>query len=171
MAGSSEAGRSREGASVVTTGLAINCGPTLVDLRNRVSLLEEIRKRRAGVPRQAKQLKAATLQLLGTAIQSRSGCNPCSPSLEPALIAMLSKGKSASTWNDYAGVLRGWTAYAATAGTPFLPADPVHFANFLAKESVGEKGYGQTKRRVCAIDAISQLAEIPSPSKHPGAHW
>jgi hypothetical protein len=58
--------------------------------------LEEIRKRRAGVPRQAKQLKAATLQLLGTAIQSRSGCNPCSPSLEPALIAMLSKGKSAS---------------------------------------------------------------------------
>ena len=123
--------------------------------------------RRAGVPRVAKQLKPATLQLLNSAIQSRSGSNNPTTALAPALIAMLSRGKSASTWNDYAGVLHGWTAYATAAGTPFLPADPLHFANFLATKSVSERGYGQTKRRVCAIDAISQLAEAPSPSKHP----
>ena len=132
-----------------------------------MSLLEEVRMRRAGVPRVAKQLKPATLQLLNSAIQSRSGSNNPTTALAPALIAMLSRGKSASTWNDYAGVLHGWTAYATAAGTPFLPADPLHFANFLATKSVSERGYGQTKRRVCAIDAISQLAEAPSPSKHP----
>ena len=157
----------RDGVSTTTTDQAVNRGPTLVDLRNRVSLLEEIRMRRAGVPREAKQLKPATLQLLNSAIQSRGGISPSAPALAPALIAMLSKGKSASTWNDYAGALRSWTAYAAAAGTPFLPADPVHFANFLATESMGEKRYGQTKRRVCAIDAISNLAETPSPAKHP----
>ena len=48
------------------------------------------------------------------------------------------RGKSSATWNGYVSVLRQWQSlwetYAARQGTPFkfLPADPTHFANFLA---------------------------------------
>lgn len=138
-------------------------------------MLEEIRKRRAGVPREAKQLKPATMRILNMAIQSRNSSTslpggPAStataPPLAPALIAMLSKGKSANTWNGYATALRGWEAFSTTSGTSFLPADPTHFANFLATAAATERGYGQTKQRVNAIAAISSLAEVPSPAKH-----
>jgi hypothetical protein len=49
-------------------------------------------------------------------------------------------------------------------GTPFLLADPTHFANFLAEAAQGEAGPTQTKQRrqSYAILALSELAGVPS---------
>ena len=37
--------------------------------------------------------------------------------------------------------------HAQLCGTPFLPADPTQFANFLAESADGARGYPQTKQR------------------------
>ena len=50
-------------------------------------------------------------------------------------------------WNRYAGALLAWEACAAPHNTPFLPADPTQFANFLAESAEGARGYSQTKQR------------------------
>ena len=50
------------------------------------------------------------------------------------------------------------------AGTPFLPADPTHFANFLAEAAAGARGNTQSEQRACAIAALSTLAGVPSPA-------
>ena len=72
--------------------------------------------------------------------------------------------KAPRTWNRYATALLAWEAYASAQNTTFLPADPAHFANFLAESAEGSRGYTQTKQRACAIAAFSRLALLPSPS-------
>jgi hypothetical protein len=48
-----------------------------------------------------------------------------------------------------------------------LPADPAHFANFLAEATAGAHGHTQTKQRACAIRALSKLVGVPSPVGDP----
>jgi hypothetical protein len=68
------------------------------------------------------------------------------------------------SWNRY-GSLLAWERYAAVRDTPFLPACPAHFADFLAESAEGARSYSQTKSRVCTINALSLVARLPSPSK------
>ena len=101
---------------------------------------------------------------MGVALQLRSAA--AGPAVAPsaAVLGLAARGKSPATWNRYASTLGRWEEYAAQAGTPFLPADPSHFANFLAEAADGSTGHTQTKQRVCAIDALSMLARVPSPA-------
>jgi hypothetical protein len=84
-----------------------------------------------------------------------------------AVLGLAARGKAPATWNRYASTLVRWEEYAARAGTPFLPADPSHFANFLAEAAGGTSGHTQTKQRACAIAALSALARVPSPADDP----
>ena len=104
--------------------------------------------------------------MLAAAILQRTATSPGAGAVAPssAAAALLSRGKSPGTWNRYASTLTRGEAYATLHATPFLPADPTHFANFLA-EAAGAAGGGcQTKQRVCAIDALSAVARVPSPA-------
>ena len=60
--------------------------------------------------------------------------------------------------------LLAWETYASARNSTSLPADPAHFANFLAESAEGSRGYAQTKQWAGAIDAISRLALLPSPA-------
>ena len=101
---------------------------------------------------------------MGVALQLRSAA--AGPAVAPsaAVLGLAARGKSPTTWNRYASTLGRWEEYAAQAGTPFLPANPSHFANFLAEAADGSTSHTQTKQRVCAIDALSMLARVPSPA-------
>jgi len=79
-------------------------------------------------------------------------------------IHALAAFKAPMTWNRYLPTLRCWEAYAAREHTPFLPADPGHFANFLSEAAAKERGSTQTKHRSCAIAALSAVAGVPSPT-------
>ena len=83
----------------------------------------------------------------------------------PAAVRLVAQGMAPLSWNRYAGSLLAWERYAAARDTPFLPACPAHFANFLAETAEGARSYSQTKTRVCAISALSLVARLPSPSK------
>ena len=63
--------------------------------------------------------------------------------------------------------LRAWSGFAEANGSPWLPADPRVFADFLVAQGARDAGYSQTKARCCAIDALSTLAGVPSPTRHP----
>ena len=80
-------------------------------------------------------------------------------------IHALAAFKAPVTWNRYLPTLRGWEEYAAGKSTPFLPADPVHFANFLSEAAKGALGSTQTKQRSCAIAALSKVAGVASPTE------
>jgi len=79
------------------------------------------------------------------------------------MVTFLTATRDPPTWNRYASALLAWRSFARAAETPFLPADPAAFALFLATAGQRERGYTQTKRRVCAITAFSELAGVPSP--------
>ncbi len=64
----------------------------------------------------------------------------------------------------------GWEEYAYRVCTPFLSADPSHFANFLAEAAAGASGHTQSKQLACAIDTLSVLARDPSPVKDATVH-
>ena len=81
----------------------------------------------------------------------------------PEVVELLSQCKSAASWNRYVSALGAWEKYALAQGTSMLPADPGHFANFLAGAAAGTTGYSQTKQRCVAIEALSTLAKVPSP--------
>ena len=70
-------------------------------------------------------------------------------------------------WNRYASVIGAWFSLSAQQGLPALPADPVRFACWLASAGERDRGYSQTKIRCTAIAAFSELANLPSPDKHP----
>ena len=103
--------------------------------------------------------------MIAAAIGLRSAAAPTAGAVAPsaAAIRLAARGKSPATWNRYASALTRWEVYAAAEGTPFLPADPAHFANFLAESAVGALGNTQTKQRSCGIHALSVLANVPSP--------
>ncbi len=61
------------------------------------------------------------------------------------------------TWNRYVSALRKWRDVARARSIPWLPADPRAFAAFLAVA-------GDAKHRAVAIDAMSKLAGVPSPT-------
>jgi len=87
--------------------------------------------------------------------------------VSPALLAAISDSRSPSTWNRYLSPLRAWSGFAAAHGSPWLPADPRVFADFLVAQGARDAGYSQTKARCCAIDALSTLAGVTSPTRHP----
>ena len=139
-------------------------GPTLLELRTREDARAELLRRRAGRPRQHKQLHPALGAILQDAV--RIGYGSSGP-LPEALVRSITAGLSATTWNRYLGALRGWHGFASAHGDAFLPADPVRFACFLAEAGERDAGYSQTKIRVCAVRALSELAGTPSPHSHP----
>ena len=136
---------------------------SLAETRRRELLRESVARRRAGQPRRLKVLDPTARRLIAAAVRLRSA--PLHGAVAPsdAAIAMAARGLAPTTWNRYASTLTRWEAYAAGAGTPFLPADPTHFANFLAAAAVGALSATQTKHRSCAIHALSGLAGVPSP--------
>ena len=120
--------------------------------------------RRAGQPRRLKRLDPAAAGLLRDTLAAH-----VSPGVElPAsLLQALTNGLAPPTWNRYLQTLLPWRLYAEARGLPALPADPVTFACFLAEAGAGSIGYSQTKARVCAIRALSDLAGLASPHAHP----
>ena len=80
-------------------------------------------------------------------------------------VATLAAFKAPVTWNRYLPTLRGWERYAAGMNTPFLPADPGHFANFLADAAKKDAGSTQSKHRSCGIAALSAVAGVTSPTE------
>ena len=135
---------------------------SLNETRRRDALRAAIAARRAGTPRRGKLLDHQAERLLSLAIGLRPGGGTVVP--QPATVRLIAQGKAPRTWNRYAGALLAWERYAAARDTPFLPACPAHFANFLAESAEGARSYSQTKQRVCAIRAISAIARLPSPA-------
>ena len=101
--------------------------------------------------------------MIELAVRLRSSATGSSVAPSAAVLAIAARSKAPTTWNRYTSTLLRWEAYAAREGTPFLPADAAHFANFLAEAAAGASGHTQTKQRSCAIDALSVLARVPSP--------
>ena len=126
-----------------------------------------IAARRAGQLRRLKALVPSALRMVAAAMQLRApaarGGGTLPPSRSAAVIRLAARGKSPASWNRYASVLRQWETYAVRVGTPFLPADPTHFATFLAEAAAGARGDTQSKQQACAIAAFSALAGVPSP--------
>ena len=89
--------------------------------------------RRAGQPRRLKAVEPEAARLLGLAVEVRRSRSGSTTAPSPAAVRMLSGSHSAPTWNRYLSTLRAWERYAALAGIVFLPAEPGHFANFLAE--------------------------------------
>ena len=85
--------------------------------------------------------------------------------LSPATVRLVAQGMAQLSWNRSAGSLLAWERYATARDTPFLPACPAHFADFLAESAEGARSYSQTKSSVCAINALCLAARLPSPSK------
>ena len=140
-------------------------GISLDETRRRELLRERIAERRAGQPRLLKTLDPTATRMLRAAVLLRSSLSGSAAAPSAAVIEMATRGKAPNTWNRYASTLTRWEAYADRVGTPFLPADPSHFANFLAEAASGSSGHTQTKQRACAIAALSALARVPSPAE------
>ena len=112
-------------------------------------------------------LDGTATRMIGLAVQLRSSAAGPAAAPSSAVLAFAARGKAPASWNRYAASLLRWEEYAARAGTPFLPEDPSHFANFLAEAATGtsgDSGHSQTKQRSCAITALSELARVPSPT-------
>ena len=87
--------------------------------------------------------------------------------LPPQLVAILVAGRAGPTWDRYVPAFRDWQQFATALGFIVLPAKPAEFLRFLAARAESDAGHSQTKMRICAIDAASQLAGVPSPSSDP----
>ena len=135
--------------------------PSLQSLCDRDKELALLLKRRAGQPRAEKVLSVASRALLGAVVSSASDH---APDTSPALFDMLIQGRSGTTWDRYAAVLRPWAARATASGVPALPADPHTFAEWLAEAGAHDAGYTQTKMRCVAMAAVSDLAGVASPT-------
>jgi hypothetical protein len=90
---------------------------------------------------------------------------------DPAALSALIESKSGPTWDRYVGVIRPWPKFdLAAAASPIsiaLPADPVQFANWLITVCSRDVSYHQTKARCVAIDALSTLVGVATPTGHP----
>ena len=137
--------------------------PSLSALRDAEERLAAVVRRRAGQPRRLKQTSNDMLEVLGAVI-------PREPGQEPApsqLVAILVAGRAGPTWDRYVPAFRDWQQFASALGFVVLPAKPADFLRFLATRAESDAGHSQTKMRICAIDAASQLAGVPSPSSDP----
>lgn len=88
--------------------------------------------------------------MLAAAVRARSSFTGRDVAPSEAVIALAARGRAPNTWNLYTSTLIQWELYATRVGSPFLPADPTHFANFLAEAAVGKHAHTQTKPRSCA---------------------
>ena len=148
----------------MTAGGADLPPPSLPELRDRDNLRAAVLARRAGRPRQLKRLLPETEALLQDAIRAaHSGGAP----LPSELVQAITAGLAAPTWNRYTAALRSWRDFASARCLDPIPADPTQFACYLAEQGRGERGYSQTKARMCAIRALSNLVGAPSPHEHP----
>ena len=123
-----------------------------------------MRQRRAGAPRIHKTLNPSARVLIDSVVTAHRGGGAGLPA---SLLATLRGARSDPTWNQYSATLQPWFTHAKDHDFPPLPADPMHFACWLA--SVGERnpGYTPTKLRCVAVRAFSDLAGVPSPHDHP----
>ena len=96
--------------------------------RRRTALRARIAARRAGTPRRLEQLSARFGPL---AAGQRLRCHRRAPRWLPHRPPRAESPR---------GALLAWQTCAATRHTPFLPADPAHFANFFAEYSLGARG-------------------------------
>ena len=149
---------------MLSASAAADC-VSLDETRRRELLRERIAGRRAGQPRRLKTLDPVASRMIGVALRLRSSLSGSAAAPSAAVLELAARGKAPGTWNRYASTLVRWEAYAGRLGTPFLPADPSHFANFLAEAAAGSTGHTQSKQRACAIDALSALAGVPPPGK------
>jgi len=134
------------------------------EIRARQSALDRVAARRAGQPRRLKTIEPTALRMLRLAADLRAqGARGGATPSEETILA-LAAFKAPVTWNRYLPTLRGWEQYAAGKNTPFLPADPGHFANFLTEAAKGAVGSTQSKQRSCAIQALSTVAGVASPT-------
>ncbi len=86
--------------------------------------------------------------------------------LSPWVAEALSSGRAPPTWNWYTGPARTWAAFAEIRGMPWLPADPILFAEFLVQRAA-LRGGPAIKAACCAISAFSEVAGVPYPGEHP----
>ena len=86
-------------------------------------------------------------------------------SLSEAVQQAVAAGKAGPTWNRYAQAIGSWVPFAESKGSTWLPADPELFAQYLVERA--GSGYSQTKQRCCAIEALSTIAGVPSPTTSP----
>ncbi len=72
---------------------------------------------------------------------------------------------------DLAVLIRPWFDLAASSSATLisiaLPADPVQFANWLITVGSRDVSYHQNKARCVAIDALSTLVGVATPTGHP----
>ena len=116
------------------------------------------------MPREGKRLTEAAQQLICRALGLRTGS---SRTVDPAMVPLYTAQLGPQTWNRYAVAIERWRSFTDQEGCAFLPADPATFARFLAVACAHERGYSQTKARICAVEAFSTLAGLPSPRLHP----
>jgi hypothetical protein len=144
---------------------------SLDETRRQDALRAAIIALRAGTPWRNKRLEHQAKRLLTLAISLCPGGGVVVPS--PASVCLVAQGMAQLSWNRSAGSLLAWERYTAELDTPFLPACPAHFANFLAESAESAEWalqYSQTRSRVCAINALSLVARPPSPSKVEDVH-
>jgi hypothetical protein len=134
---------------------------SLDETRRRDALRAAIIALRAGTPRRNKRLEHQAELLLTLAISLRPGGGAARVVPLPATVRLVAQGMAQLSWNRSAGSLLAWERYTAEQDTPFLPACPAHFANFLAESAEWARSYLQTRSRVCAINALSLVARPP----------
>ena len=114
-------------------------------------------RRRGGQPRQLKQTNHAVLDTLCALVPRAPQAPPlqrlCWPSWWPGARAL--HGTATSRPFGTGSNPPGFTA---------LPPKPAELIHFLATRAEADTGSAQAKMRICAIDAASQLAGVPSPS-------
>jgi hypothetical protein len=88
--------------------------------------------------------------------------------LGAAVLSAPIESKSGPTWERYVGVIRPWFDLAASASpiSTAHPADPVQFSNWLITVGSRDVGYHQTKAGCVAIDALSALVGVATPTGH-----
>ena len=115
-------------------------------------------RRRGGQPRQLKQTNHAVLDTLCALVPRAPQAPPlqrlCWPSWWPGARAL--HGTATSRPFGTGSNPPGFTA---------LPPKPAELIHFLATRAEADTGSAQAKMRICAIDAASQLAGVPSPSE------
>ena len=86
-------------------------------------------------------------------------------------MAILVAGRAGPRWDSYVPALRDRPQFAAANGFTALPAKPAEFHHFLATRAEADTGGALTKKRICAMNAASQLTPPPGtpPSARSGA--
>lgn len=138
--------------------------PCLGELRRREELRIAIAGLRACCPRRLKRLSEGARSLSLEAAAQLTGGGKAIPT---SVAEAMARGLAPQTWNHYLGPLRRLAEFARGRDAPWLPAEPILFAEFLVERSGADVGYGWTKSVCCAVAAVSKLAGVPPTGEHP----